>query len=189
MHKKTICTSCLAYIHDMMFIEPILTDPFYSEIHWPRLKPLIPKLSRILYSLLSRINKLDSYMIEKSTEMYLIRNYDLNEYATKEELKWYYMCKYIETHRAKEEISILLELLEDNSITGPVIAKRWIGYWIERLWTLFSHIHVEHTTKSPTYAGPPIGMKIQPVSPECKCNLPPLPPSVRISSAKRELYL
>ncbi len=166
----------------MMSIVPIVTDPFYSEIKWVRLKPFIPTLSRILYSLLSRINVLDSYMIERSTEMYLIRNYDLNEYATKDELKWYYMCKYVERHRAPEEISILLELLEDNSITSPVIAKRWIGSWIDRLWTLFTHIHVEHIHKTPTYAGPPIGMKILPFAPECKCTLPSLPPSVTISS-------
>lgn len=163
-----ICKSCFSMMFDMINIEPIYTDPFYTQIRWSRIRPLYTKIIYYIYRIISKITPIDSYLLQKSTEMYVINNNDLIEYATKDELRWYYMYKFMEKHKSPEDISTILELLEDNSVADPVICKRWIGYWIYKLWNILATVHVEHLTKNPAYAGPPIGMKVENFDPNLK---------------------
>lgn len=153
------CNKCLSFIHDTLYIDIVQSEPFYSDIHWKRLRCLYTFITPLLYKCVCKITHTDTYILEKAIEFNL-KTRKFPDDVTKEEVKWFYTYTYMNNTKSPEEVSILLEKLEDSMVSHTIICKIWIGYWVDRLIKVLPSIHLEHTTKKYQLYEPPIHIKL-----------------------------
>ncbi len=166
--NKNRCSYCEAFVEDWLSMPLQPGEYFYTKSKWKRLKPFTKILAKYLCKLIHDLVPLEQYLLESNIDAYRnqIRSAVIPTDMPKENIpfqmlqtiEWMCVIEGFMDSRFVEEIGIMTEILQNNSIiSNPITIHEWIGCWLTRVNTIIPEMHLEHTKqKTCSYTGPPI---------------------------------
>jgi hypothetical protein len=171
-YKQKQCKICDAFLHDWLQIPLVSTDYFFDKIHGKRLVKFSHEFVNELFNITKRITPLIEYMMVKTIHRHMekIKREIIPEDLPLEcipECIWQSIT-YLAYYKTFEETAfkndldyICIRLEEEGVIKRLEFVYEFIGYCLQHIMNTIPFLHQEHMgTKEPSYAGPPLGMKI-----------------------------
>ncbi len=172
--NKNNCSMCEGFVEDWLETPLLPGEYFYTKSKWKKIKPFTKVLSKYLCKIIHDLVPLEHYLLQSNIDVYRnqIRSAMIPNDMPKEDIpfqmlqmiEWMSVIEGFMDTRFHEEIEIITEVLQSNSIIGnPVTIHEWIGCWLTRVNAVIPEMHLEHTKKkSCSYTGAPPGIYQQP---------------------------